>query len=688
MGETQYSFGGRLWAEEDEPTSWEELVDLSNERLAFIYQRLSSHEQVKRSIYSVKTQDALEDLAKEDGYTDDLIYVERRDLGISGTKGREDRVGLAHLIELVEADKVESVYVVHISRLYRDQTLINALALGELFKKYGVIIVTPQMKLNLQDKMHMRLYRMEIERAADELELMAHRMLGAKEVKAKSGLYAGEILPPGYVVDEREKLEDEQPNPNYHTYRIYEPHAQVVRTVFERLAMPGMTVTRVARYCRRQGFTFAPFPPEFDTPANRKGFDKSKRGPDGNWPMTLGRAYNIATNPSYIGWKIWSGEVVGKDVYPPIVDEKLFWTVQEKFQNGQGRPKKDHSPLPLSGLLFCGHHDPPRRMSYTNREPKHFSIYLCYDFSIVERCLTIASHILDVPISEAVISQLPAGELAERTLKKWANEYEAAKEQAASYRREMKRLETEVKNLRGNLALGVLPPSELEILGQQIKERLARIKELADLESRPIGAVVGHPLPGQAAIESVRAFLENLGDNWDNMPNELKNAVLRLLLDKVIIWHEPATVRVKLIWRSGGEQCILIHRPRKTKQRNWTQTEIEIMREHYADASRKDLLAMLPNRTWQAIIHRAIILGLSRVGERPKQHPYTPEEDELIRRYYADEITKEELQKTGRTMDSLRGRARRLGFKWQPRRTTWEWLDDDHDTLQEECSPE
>ena len=48
-----------------------------------------------------------------------------RDLGISGTKGKDDRPGLAAMIQAIEAAAVEAVYVVHISRISRDQTLIG-----------------------------------------------------------------------------------------------------------------------------------------------------------------------------------------------------------------------------------------------------------------------------------------------------------------------------------------------------------------------------------------------------------------------------------------------------------------------------------------------------------------------------------------------------------------------------------
>jgi DNA invertase Pin-like site-specific DNA recombinase len=680
MSDAQRTFGGRLRPKPEKPT-WENLVDLSNEGMAFVYQRLSSHEQVKKSIYSIKAQDALVDLAQEDGYTDNLIHIERRDLGVSGTKGREERVGLAHLIDLIEAGKVEAVYVVHVSRLYRDQTLVNALVLGEVFKEHGVIIVTPQMRLNLRDKMHMRLYRMEVERAADELERMAHQLLGARDLKAKSGAYAGENLPPGYIVDEREKLDNGDRNPNYHTYQIYEPHAKVVRIIFVQMSMPGITLTRVARHCKRNGITFPPFIPELDTPVNRKTFVNSKLDPDNSWPITVERVRCIVTNPAYIGWRVWAGEVVNKNTFPPIVDEQTFWAVQDKLSRGESRPKRERDPLPLAGLLYCSNQNMLLRMTYTNRNPSHHSIYRCYCHDRDDLRLSytsIAAHILDGPVSEAVINQLTAlSDLPERTLQKYADEYEQAKAQAASYRREMKRLEAEVKNLRGNFIAEVMSPNQLEWLNEQIDQRLDSIEELADLENQPIGAMMKHHVPGQAAIESVRTFLENLGDEWPSQPNGFKNTVLRLLLDQVTIWHEPATIRVRLTWRAGFEREMLIHRPVKKKRQPWTDAEFDVVKEHYATATKDELLSLLPGRTWKAIKRKGHQLGLKRKeAERPKGTAYTPEEDELVRRYYAGEIERDEVMSTGRTADGIEHRARRLGLTWQPRKATWNWLDD------------
>jgi hypothetical protein len=58
---------------------------------------------------------------------------------------------------------------------------------------------------------------------------------------------------------------------------------------------------------------------------------------------------------------------------------------------------------------------------------------------------------------------------------------------------------------------------------------------------------------------------------------------------------------------------------------------------------------------------------------------YTPEEEEnvLVRRYYAGDSTRNEVLATGRSLDSIKQRAKNLGLKWVPRRPSWEPIDDD-----------
>jgi len=145
----------RFKTREEEPAGGP--VRLPHTRDAWVYKRLSTHEQRKHNIWSLKQQDELEEMARREGYAAPLsaeqvealkaapdfegryvngqVHVEERDIGLSGTKNHKFRPGLASLIDAIAAGQVEAVYVVHISRLYRDQTLIDAMTFADLCKR-------------------------------------------------------------------------------------------------------------------------------------------------------------------------------------------------------------------------------------------------------------------------------------------------------------------------------------------------------------------------------------------------------------------------------------------------------------------------------------------------------------------------------------------------------------------------
>ncbi len=268
-------------------------------------------------------------------------------------------------------------------------------------------------------------------------------------------------------------------------------------------------------------------------------------------------------------------------------------------------------------------------------------------------------------------------------------EYEQAQERAASYRREVRRLESEIENLRTNLATGVMSAEQLRWLDTEIRKRMERIKELADLRKQPIGVAIGKPMPGKDDIELVRELLANLRKTWQHKRNGLKNALLQLVLDHVTIWADPETIRATLFWRNGWEQKILINRPGNGPLRYWSDAELKILQKHYETTTKDELLAMLPGRSWKAIRGAAIRQGLSRGkgGSRGGQRPYTLEEDDLIRRYYAGDITRQQVLRIGRSTDSIAQRARRLGLTWIPRQPNWEPLEDDSPFLESGSAP-
>ena len=680
MTEIDHTFGGRIQPQQDEDPEWGDLLDLPNKGMAFVYQRLSSHEQVKKHIYSVQAQDDLAQSAKEDGYSDDQIYVENRDLGISGTEGKDERAGLAYMIDQIEAGLVESVYVVDISRLFRDQTLINALEFGELCKEQDVVIVTPHMRLNLNDRMHMRIYRMEAERAAEELEIMHTRLHGGQKIKARQGCYCGGSIPVGYILDERKQIREDGhmiDNPNHQKYQEYEPHARVVRKLFKLAQVPGQTVTQIINQCKREGVNFPPLSPEVaSTPANNMSFARSKKNADGGWPLTVARVRSMLKNPAYIGWWIWGKEVISRDNHPPIVDEETFWAAQKMFET-RHRPRQEHPPLPLSDLLYCGAHDTPKRMIYANpcKEGK-YPYYQCRNGRTGTHS-TIRATYIDGPIAEAVISQCAYSELAEQVLDRLRDEYEQAEAHRTTVEAERKRLEKQIENLEHNFANAKLTPERIGYIEAEITKRRARLRELSDIGRVKTSTPDKRRISAED-IKLVKSFLANLEQGWDAQPLRLKNAFFRLVLERVVVWQEPAKIEAKIIWQAGLEQKIIIHRPYFKPRRRWSDEEKAVLEKHFATATRDAILELLPSRNWRQIRRKAKAMGIKRKikTKAKRKGSYAPWEDNLIRQYVRGEYTMRELQDelNGRSADSVRGRIRTLGLQreWD-RRPDWKW---------------
>ena len=86
-------------------------------------------------------------------------------------------------------------------------------------------------------------------------------------------------------------------------------------------------------------------------------------------------------------------------------------------------------------------------MTYHNNRYRKNAVYDCLDYTLQTSCVRITNYILDEPIGEAVIQQIALPGMAEEVLNKLTDEYKHIKEQAASYHREMQRLESEIKEL-------------------------------------------------------------------------------------------------------------------------------------------------------------------------------------------------------------------------------------------------
>ncbi len=644
------------------------LLRLPLARKAFVYQRLSTHEQKKKSLWSLEMQDALFDQARADGYPEGQIIVERGDLGISGTKGWEERPGLAVLIRAIEADEIEAVYVVHISRISRDQTLIDGLEFGELCKQHGVLIVMPTMRLNLRDAMHMRLYRQEIERAADEIELLKMRLGGPKRHKALSGRFDGRSVAPGYLVDHQAQSE------THERYVLYPPHAEVVRTIFQAIITAG-TPTRAARWLRDRGVIFPHFGPEVP-PENiaRSSLNRTRYSSQcpGGFAISPRLVRSIVTNPVYLGWWLVEGQVVHTANHPAIIDEETFMLAQERLsQHGrkQGRSGGLSSPVPqlLSGLLWCTRHEMPQQMYGLTSGPGR---YLCdYGYHNAQSdhfCTCLDARILDEPITDLVLRRCSFAEHAEAVLAQIEAEYDTAREEARRRKRELAHLQQEVDTLKQNLAL-TRTPAQVAIIFEQIDQRMQRMAELADERHSPVGKVLS-----AAQVATVKAFLADLRTGWAQQSPALKNEFLRLILASVHVHAARDHVEAMVAWRSGTQQRLWIERPprRRSGKVPWTEADNAWLQARYTTATREERQARFPHRTQMAIRKQAKRLGLTRSQRgtsKPHRPPWTAADHECLQAYVAGQISAAELcaMLPGRTWDAIESQQRVLGLVQQ-----------------------
>ena len=653
--EKSYSFNGRIRPKPEQPNMLQ-MVELPHKRMSFVYKRLSSHEQVKKSIFSIQMQDALEELAREDGYNAPLtkeeikaiksdpnypgwyingsVVVEERDLGFSGTLGQEEREGLAHLVATIEHDETESIYVVHISRLFRDQTLIDGLSFGELCKEHNVVIVMPNMRLNLRDKMHMRIYRMELERAADELEIMKLRMGGSRQLKAKQGFYAAGAVAVGYYVNKEKQSKE------YDRFMVYEPHASIIRQIAQLAQELNYSPLLVARHMRKEGIYVPPFPSEMQHMENRSATKLMKMVDGKGFAITPKFVSRVLSNPIYIGWWLWGGEIISKNNHPPILDEDTFWMIQDRFTARKTRGRAVYKePYMLEGLLWCISEKHAGFISHMSTD-KYDQRYRChggYELGRADHtCFSTMLRTLEEPISEFIVSQCSYPKYADELIVHLKNSYDEAKDKAERYKRELARLDKEIDTLKQNLAY-TSTRKQAEMLMDLIDTRLAEKARLSQIDSYPGGRVGKKIRLDQESIDKVRGFLQKISTIWDDQPNSFKNEFLSIVLDKIIIKPERSNYIATILWATGHEQQIFIHRPyfNSSPVNLWTEDEVRILKEKYPAAPWSEIFDSLPRKSITAVLSKAQHLGLLDKRQRGDDEErtrcdWTPEEDQLL----------------------------------------------------------
>lgn len=562
---------------------------------------------------------------------------------VSGTLRIDQREGLTAVVEEIQRGTVGAVLVVDVSRLFRDEDMVEPMTFAKLCKKYKVLIMTLDDTYNFNDERRSDLDRfyLEAKAAADFIKKHVRgKMLKGRMNKAKRGEHASGAPPVGFsvlsTISPGGVTKNLQYTPN--------PHAPHVEPIFQRFYDLGANFNKLYReVVGRVVF------PDVDgwTPENRIALTRV----DGGWTIKSRQGLKyILTNLTYIGHYCFDGQIMKENAHPAIVQEKLFWYAWEHLSevNIEGnpieRPKKavryeQRGSVPDT-MLLSGTRDDGRPtldgvggkraylQKYMNKEQKVIASYVLYDPQKVELRkpdVAINTAYLDRVVVKRLMERIEeshmygaVGEWALRGGGVWAHEQDPKLHDVYA------QAQTSNEETENTSTVSLLDRSIAET-AQAIASNERKIRVAADVmdnaELRETYSALArlrkkhHDLTSKQkkeaeileALQQAQEDLNNATDfaSWDP---ERQRGVIRLVTDSITLEQVGAGwLKLTIRWcpYSGINSIDTAYLWRARSSSSWTEEEEEVLRKHYPTAPRMEIQKLLPGRSWKAIRAKA-----------------------------------------------------------------------------------
>ena len=548
------------------PSRPEKIHSRHRERLAIVYIRQSTPQQVERHQESTRLQYALVERACQFGWARDAIVVIDDDLGHTGSTV-EGRLGFQRLVAEVSLGRVGLVLGIEMSRLAR--SCLDWHQLLEICAVFDTLIADPEGVYDPAGCYNDRLLLgLKATMSEAELHILKARMLEARMAKARRG-ELGKPVPMGYVRRPSGEI-------------ILDPDEQAqatIRLVFDLYQRCG-TIGKILRHLAINGIRM----PVRAAGGENKGEFEWRRP---NRPSL----YSLLVNPIYAGAYVYglrptdrrrqkpghpktgrkspkldNAAVVIPDHVPAYITWDQYQENQERLRANAARlkgPVRAGSAL-LSGLLICGRCGLRMNSAYNNNG--HAPRYQCgnmrstYDEPL---CQSLAAAALDRLIADLVLAAVQPAAIevslavaadveAERVAleRHWRQSLERAAYVAQRAHRQYQAVEPE-----NRLVARTLERAWEEALADQ-----ARLE--ADYERRRREQPTAPSLSEIAAIQAVAQDLPTL---WqaETTTQEDRQTIVRLLLDRILIEVIDGTeqVRVECHWHGGFRTQHWVIRP-------------------------------------------------------------------------------------------------------------------------------
>jgi DNA invertase Pin-like site-specific DNA recombinase len=533
------------------------------DRLAVVYVRQSTVQQVGRHQESTRLQYGLVERARNLGWAPQRVLVIDDDLGKSGATA-EGRPGFQRLVAEVSLAHVGIVLGIDMSRLARSNRDWHQLL--EVCAMFGTLLGDLDGVYDPQDYNDRLLLGLKGTISEAELHLLKQRMLSGRNAKAQRG-ELGMRVPMGYLrrpSGEVIKDPDEQAQATI----------QLIFDEFER----QLTLNGVLRYLVRHNIQL----PYRIHEGSQKG-ELEWRRPN---RTTLS---HLLRNPIYAGAYVFgrrpsnrlgqqpgrpaTGRRVAKpDEWQVVLQDRLpAYITWERFQGilrqleanmTQNQGVVRNGPSLLSGLITCGRCGLRMAATYTNsgRELRYSCNRMAVDYG-EDPCQSLAGAALDGLVGTLVLQALEPAAL-ELSLKV-AEDLEAERQQL--HRHWAQRLERAgyAVNRAFRQYNAVEPENRLvaRTLERQWEEALGA-EEVLKREQARFLAEQPTPLSAQER-EAIRRLASDIPALWSapgTTPGE-RQAIIRQLVERVVVRVQGKTekVDVQVHWIGGyGTQTTLI----------------------------------------------------------------------------------------------------------------------------------
>jgi excisionase family DNA binding protein len=535
------------------------------ERLAIVYIRQSTVQQVERHQESTRLQYALVDRAFHLGWARETIVVVDDDLGRSGAT-IEGRLGFQRLVAEVGLGRVGLVLGVEMSRLARSNRDWHQLL--EICALFDTLIADVD---GVYDPAHYNdrlLLGLKGTMSEAELHILKARMLAGKRAKARRG-ELGKRVPMGYV---RRPSGEVALDPD-------EQAQATIRQVFA-LFQRFRTVGKVLCYLVEHDIRM----PVRTSGGAGKGELEWRRA---NRPSL----HNLFGNPIYAGIYAYGVRTTDRrrqkpgrpgtgrrpprageaDVFLP--DRVPAYISREQFDRNQAQlraNRADHlGPVRsgmalLSGLVVCGRCGLRMTAAYNN--DGHAARYICSGESSSYGgpfCQSLKAAPVDVQVTSIVLQALePAALEASLAVAADLQAERAALEQ--QWRQRLERAQYKVDQARRRYA-STEPENRLvaRTLERDWEEALAeQVRLTADHErfwrERP-------QAPGPAELAAIRQLTTDLPALWQapTTTGEERQTIVRLLLERVLLTviDDSEQVRLECHWHGGSKTIHTLIRP-------------------------------------------------------------------------------------------------------------------------------